>query len=56
MDQARAQGCYSEETLRFMEKILANSGLGEETCMPPGFGPASHSYRNEVKFILSLIH
>ncbi len=35
-EQIRAQGCYEADTLQFMDKILQNSGVGEEAYMPPG--------------------
>ncbi|EIE23299.1 hypothetical protein COCSUDRAFT_36731 [Coccomyxa subellipsoidea C-169] len=34
-EQIRAQGCYEADTLQFMDKILQNSGVGEEAYMPP---------------------
>lgn len=37
-EQIRAQGCYGEGTLQFMDKILHSSGVGGEAYMPTG-GP-----------------
>jgi len=36
----RAQQCYTEASLEFMRKLLATSGTGEATAMPPGLNPA----------------
>lgn len=36
----RAQGCYSEDSLNFMTKILDKSATGETTHWPPGILPS----------------
>jgi len=36
----RAQQCFTEGSMEFMRKILANSGTGESTAMPPALFPS----------------
>lgn len=33
---SRAVGCFTQEELEFMEKILRSNGLGDDTYFPPG--------------------
>jgi 3-ketoacyl-CoA synthase len=32
----RLKGCYTEDSLNFMAKIMENSGVGPKTAWPPG--------------------
>jgi 3-ketoacyl-CoA synthase len=36
VEMMRCQGCFTEESLQFMERILARSGTGQATAWPPG--------------------
>eukprot|EP00428_Durinskia_dybowskii_P064343 CAMPEP_0170377026 /NCGR_PEP_ID=MMETSP0117_2-20130122/12047_1 /TAXON_ID=400756 /ORGANISM="Durinskia baltica, Strain CSIRO CS-38" /LENGTH=545 /DNA_ID=CAMNT_0010632285 /DNA_START=123 /DNA_END=1760 /DNA_ORIENTATION=- len=36
MEMLRAQGCFTEESLKFQERMLAQSGVGPATAWPPG--------------------
>jgi hypothetical protein len=31
----KSQGCFTEDSMKFMEKILSQSGVGDETAWPP---------------------
>jgi len=35
MTMMKAQGCFTEESLDFLERVLAKSGTGESTAWPP---------------------
>lgn len=36
MEMLKAQGCFTEESLKFQERMLAQSGVGPATAWPPG--------------------
>lgn len=35
VEAMKLQGCYTEDSLTFMEKMLKNSGTGPKTAWPP---------------------
>ena len=36
VEMMRCQGCFTEDSLKFMERILERSGTGQATAWPPG--------------------
>lgn len=36
MEMIRLQGCFTEESLAFQERMLSQSGVGDSTAWPPG--------------------
>lgn len=36
VEMMRKQNCFTEESIKFMERILAQSGTGQNTAWPPG--------------------
>lgn len=40
----RLQGCYTEEGLRFMDRMLKQSGTGNATAWPPGIVSCLHGH------------
>lgn len=40
MTMMKAQGCFTEPSLEFTQRVLANSGTGESTAWPPSMVPS----------------
>ncbi len=36
VDLSRSSGAFGEKAMEFQERIMARSGLGDETYLPPG--------------------